>query len=221
MDDPALDERAHRRALGALGRINGLSRTAAQFARRIQVWGRDSGMLRVLDVACGGGDVALALQERAVEMGLRLKIDGCDRSLTAVEFARLRARRSGVGFFVRDVVRDGLPEGYDVVVSSLFLHHLGCGEAERLLREMAAATTAGLIVSDLDRRRYGLWLAAVVPRLLSRSKVVHVDALRSVRASFTMNEVGTLAVRAGLAGFRLTRSWPARWTLTWSKNTCP
>ncbi len=221
MDDPTLDRRAHRRALRALGRINGLSRTAAQYAGRLRRWAGDAPVSRVLDVACGGGDVALALERKAVGFGLRLRIDGCDRSPAAVEYARMNARSRGsrAGFFVRDVLTEGLPGGYDVVISSLFLHHLGPREAESLMREMATVAAVGLMISDLDRRRPGLWLAAVAPRLLSRSRVVHVDALRSVRAAFSVDELGDLADRAGLRGFDLERTWPARWILTW-RSAC-
>ena len=75
--------------------------------------------------------------------GVALHIDGCDVSPTAVEFAAGRARRAGadVRFFAADALRDPLPDGYDAVVCSLFLHHLADDEAEgfRLLTQPAAS----------------------------------------------------------------------------------
>jgi hypothetical protein len=70
-----------------------------------------------------------------------------------------------------------------------------------------------VIVSDLDRSRLGLLLAWLGTRLLTRSPVVHVDSLRSVRAAFTRDEAAALATRAGLTSWRLTMHWPCRWRL--------
>ena len=59
----------------------------------------------------------------------------------------------------------------------------------------------------------GLLLAWLGTRLLTRSPVVHVDSLRSVRAAFTRDEAAALATRAGLTSWRLTMHWPCRWRL--------
>ena len=69
------------------------------------------------------------------------------------------------------------------------------------------------IVGDLERSRLGLALAWAGTRVLSRSPVVHVDALRSVRAAFTLPEARALAEAAGLPHARVTRHWPCRWRL--------
>jgi len=47
--------------------------------------------------------------------------------------------------------------------------------------------------------------------------VVHVDAVKSVRAAFTMTELGEMAARAGLAGATIARRWPARMLLSWQR----
>jgi hypothetical protein len=95
----------------------------------------------------------------------------------------------------------------------LVLHHLDEDEAVRLLRTLSTTARWLVIVSDLDRSRLGLLLAWLGTRLLSRSPVVHVDSLRSVRAAFTRGEAASLAARAGLTSWRLTTHWPCRWRL--------
>ena len=120
-------------------------------------------------------------------------------------------------FFVADAANSSLPNGYDVAMCSLFLHHLTNDEAESFLRKMAAAACQLVLVNDLRRSMTGLALAYVGTRLLSRSPVVHIDGALSVRAAFTLAEVRELAERAGLRGAIVMRQWPYRYLLTWRR----
>lgn len=217
MDEPDLDPRLHRDALRGLERINRVSATVpvvwaplAGLYRRRQASG-----LSVLDVACGAGDVAIGVSRRARREGLTLAVEGCDISPTAIAHATGRAHQADVNirFFEHDVMNTPLGRAYDVVTCSLFLHHLDDQDAVRLLQTLGAAARSLVIVSDLDRSRLGLALAWLGTRLLSRSPVVHVDSLRSVRAAFTREEAATLAERAGLTSYRITTHWPCRWRL--------
>jgi hypothetical protein len=110
-----------------------------------------------------------------------------------------------------------MPEGYDVVLSTLFLHHLRREEVVALLGRMAAAARRGVLVSDLERGVPGYVVALAGTRLLTRSRVVRTDALLSVRAAFTREELRTLAAEAGLAGCRVTPAWPFRLRLSWRR----
>ena len=82
---------------------------------------------------------------------------------------------------------------------------------------MAAAANRAIGVTDLDRTRRGLALAWIGSRALSRSPIVHFDALASVRAAFTRDEIAAIARAAGLEGCTVQSAWPARWTLWWSR----
>ena len=155
----------------------------------------------MLDVACGGGDVAIRLVRRAIRKGVGLEIDGCDKSREAVRYAQHKAKEQAVRirFFALDAVKDAIPEGYDVVTCSLFLHHLDEAEASGLLTRMAQSTARLVLVNDLVRSRAGYALAWAGCRLLSRSPIVRHDGPVSVAAAFTLSEVRELASRAGIA----------------------
>jgi len=219
MDQPGLDEQQHRRALRALARINWFSRSAAilwpELKRHARLAAEEP--LRVLDLACGSGDVTLALARRAQRAGLPIRFSGCDVSPVAVQAAQARAERAqvSVDFFVCDVLGTPLAKGYDVMMCSLFLHHLTESQAVGLLRTMAQARRA-LLVNDLLRTRLGYMLAYAGTRLLTRSPIVHFDGPQSVAGAFTLEEVAELAQRAGLERIRLVRRWPQRFLLSWS-----
>jgi len=219
MDQPDLDAKKHAQALRGLRRINRLSRSGTALWNRIAALAPEgsSTPLRVLDVACGGGDNAVTLAGQAQRSGRRVEIEGCDISAVAVECARAQAGAQGVSvqFFACDALR-ALPGEYDVVTCALFLHHLSDDEAVTLLRNMAAAARRLVLVDDLVRGRAGYLLAWFGCRLLSRSPVVHYDGPVSVAAAFTPDEAKAIAGRAGLRDVTVTRHWPQRYLLAGS-----
>lgn len=223
MDQPGLDPAEHAAALRGLGRINRLSRSVSALwppiARLAREREQPGELLRVLDLACGGGDVAVALARRAEKEGLGVRVAGCDVSPTAVALARRRAEAGGsdVAFFECDVLAGPLPEGYDVITTTLFLHHLDEAQAVDLLRRMRLAAGRAALVDDLVRSRWGHALAWAGCRLLSGSRVVHHDGPVSVAAAFTLAEVQALAARAGWERATLTRHWPQRYLLAWNR----
>jgi len=222
MDDPAIPAADHLLALDALGRINALSGTAASLSaavrRATDSAPADGGPLHVLDVACGGGDVTLGLARR---LGPGFRVTGIDVSERAVDRARRLAAERGIAtatFARRDVVAEGCPP-CDVVVTSLFLHHLDDRPATALLAAMRDAARRAVIVSDLLRSRGGLWLAFLGTRLLTRSRVAHVDGPLSVRAARTLAEHRALCAAAGLGTARVGRVWPERVLIEWHRGT--
>jgi 2-polyprenyl-3-methyl-5-hydroxy-6-metoxy-1,4-benzoquinol methylase len=218
MDQPGLDPGLHCQALRGLARINFWSHSAGMVWSPIAALARKVARpIRVLDLATGGGDVPIRLWQRARRAGLTLALEGCDVSPVAVTYATELARRRGaeVRFFATDVLAGDVPTGYDVVLCSLFLHHLSEDQAVTLLRRMAAAARRLVLVNDLLRSRAGLLLARIGTRLLSHSPVVHVDGPRSVEGAFTIDEVRGLAKHAGLTSATFERRWPCRYLLTW------
>lgn len=221
MDDPALDRRSHVAALRGLSRINWISRVTAGLWSPLRALALRLGRpVRVLDVASGAGDVPLGLARRARREGIALEADGCDISRRAVAVARARAARAGlpVRFRVTDALNAPLPSGYDVITSTLFLHHLASHRAIDLLVRMREGATHLVLVDDLRRSAGGLWMAVIGTRLLTRSPVVHVDGPRSVRAAFTPAELAGLAGQAGMGDATITPHWPWRQQLRWERR---
>jgi 2-polyprenyl-3-methyl-5-hydroxy-6-metoxy-1,4-benzoquinol methylase len=223
MDQPDLDPALHVRALRGLQRINVVSRSAAILWPTIAEISRQQAphRVRVLDIACGGGDIAVALARRAQRAGLPIDVDGCDVSDCAIQEGRRRATvaaAQNVNFFRLDAIEEPLPGGYDVLTSSLFLHHLSEQQATSLVRRMAASARRAVMICDLQRSWLGYGLAWFGCRLLSSSPVVHVDGPRSVAAAFAVSEISLLAARAGLEGAVISHHWPERWLLAWRKR---
>ena len=221
MDQPGLDPGAHARALAGLRRINWISRTASHVWRPIERIARERRLapVRVLDLACGGGDLAFELSAIAQQRGVEAQVHGADISATAVNYANGRANGSGVAFHVLDALGGDLPADYDVITSTLFLHHLSREQAVALLRRASEATRHALVVDDLIRSRVGYGLAWVGCRALSRSPIVHYDGPVSVEGAYSIDEVREMAAEAGLADAKINRHWPERFQLVWERPT--
>ena len=220
MDDPGLDPVEHAHALRGLARLNRIARSDRIPWQGLQRWAQASprsGPLHVLDIATGSGDVPIGLALRARRCGLDLRLHGCDISGVALEQARARARALNVEFtgFRQDAISEPFERRYDVVICNLFLHHLTEADAVRLLEHAAQACSGLLLVCDLRRDLLGWLLAGTFSRLVTRSRVVHVDALKSVRAGFTPPELDRLARSAGLSDHLVHRRFPRRMLLEW------
>lgn len=228
MDQPGLDPVDHAKALTGLARLNRLSGAgrvlwpAVESAYAQHQAGRQGDELkpfRVLDIACGSGDVTrgLALRSKAKKMNAAFR--GCDIAQTAVDEAKGHRANAHLplDFFRQDVLKDPLPEGYDLCLISLFLHHLSDQVAVDLLR-MVAGVCPRLVVSDLHRSRVSRLLVNAGARLVTRSRIVLFDADASVCAAFTPEELQGIGQAAGLAGCKARRRFPSRLLLTWAAN---
>src|SRR6476620_5238681 len=97
MDQPGLAADAHEAALAGLSRANRLSLAVSTVWRPVAARMRSdpSRRWRLLDVACGAGDVPLGLARRAAAAKLPLEVSGCDLSETSVAHARRQATAAG------------------------------------------------------------------------------------------------------------------------------
>jgi len=226
MDDPDLDPALHTQALRALDRINRISGTHRRVAdivlrmaaeRRVEDPG--SPPIRVLDVGCGDGAVLLRVGRIARAQGIAVHLHGCDLSPVALDRARGSAAQADIELTLTelDATRDPLPPGFDLVTSTLFLHHLNDADTVRVLSGMRDAGRVGLI-QDLRRTRIGYVLAWAGVRLLSRSAVARTDGPLSVQGAYTMREMMALCARAGLAGAEVRRGWPERLVVYWRRD---
>lgn len=223
MDQPDLDEAEHQRALRGLRRVNSFSFASRVFWPAIlrQSRRRKGRAVRVLDLACGGGDVGIGLAIRAARSNVDIQVAGWDISEVAVKAARDQVDAAGydnLHFVEANVINDPLPTDFDIVMCSLFLHHLEQTQAVALLKKMAAATQGQVLVNDLRRTRTGYWLAWFGCRMLTTSPIVRYDGPTSVAGAFTIDEALQMANEAGLVETTITSFWPERFLLAWSRS---
>lgn len=221
MDDPALESGLHARALRGLERINRFSFLTRTFWNPLKRFYNDSGKkpVRILDIASGGGDLLRRFASKAQKENLPFIFEGCDINPEAVRHSQKKAddRKLSVSYFVLDALREPIPERFDVIFNSLFLHHLKKNEVIAFLKTLKASRAKLALICDLKRSLKGWLLAYAGTRLLTTSPIVHFDGPQSVRAAFTSEEMLGFAEEAGLTGATIQSIWPDRYLLLWSR----
>lgn len=220
MDDPSLDPQEHDHALAGLRRLNAAAGSARPIATAIRrLVPHDEQTITLADVATGSGDVAAAVATRLARTGLAVRLQLIDTSERALAEAADRCRRHGIEHecVQIDATANALAAELDadIAMCSLFLHHLTIDDATGVLAAMRTKSRLGVVASDLKRSRLGYGLAWLAGRVLTRSRVVHVDSLLSVRAGWSRDELASVAHDAGMASATITGSWPERWVLAW------
>ncbi len=159
--------------------------------------------ISILDVGTGGADIPLALIEHGRAIGRLVTVTGLDSRaevLAAAVIADPRLTATGeLALHVGDGAALPFADGsFDVVHSSLLVHHLDTPDARQALGEMARVARVGVVVNDLVRSRPS-WLGAwMLSHLATRNRFTRGDAPMSVRRAYTVAELTALLATAGL-----------------------
>ncbi len=217
MDHPGINWDVHREALAGLKRINAFSQAHRPIWEAILELAQSKRKLKILDIATGAGDLPFMLAGKAKQGSYDFEIHACDKSTQVIQHLQKQAITLGndINFFVLDIKNEKIPAGYDILINSLFLHHLTNQETVTFLKDLKASKPAMILVNDLVRSRAGFFLAYFGTRLLSRSSVVHDDGPQSVKAAYTISEVSKLLRETGLENAHLKTIWPERFLMTW------
>lgn len=221
MDDreypqPVVDEVY--RFLGAIGRwLGGTHATLTRFAELSQSW-RPGQRIEVLEVACGGGDLARALINWGRRQGFDLRVTGLDLSPTALDCARRRDSVDPCLRFVRADLHAApcLDHTFDYVTCSLFFHHLTDDQVVSTLQAFDRLARRGIVVNDLIRRRRHLIWSWLFTRPFN--EVLRHDGPLSVRRAFRVEELTPLVECAGLGWLRLRTHFGHRLTLAGERS---
>ncbi|MCD1144715.1 methyltransferase domain-containing protein [Kocuria sp. LUK] len=204
MDDPACDLAALHRTYARFGLVNRLvAGWARTWRRTLLPLAAREGRLSVLDVGCGGGDLARALTAWAARDGVSLRVTGADPDERAQDWAERATARWAAGRprlappSFRAVTSAQLVEAserFDVVVSNHLLHHLDPPALRALLADSERLARRLVVHNDLVRSAaaHRLWSVGVLP--LAPGSFLRTDGMRSLRRAYSPAEL------AGLAG---------------------
>lgn len=110
---------------------------------------------QVLDVGCGTGTLAIEVQQRVGATG---RVFGVDPGIQQIARARYKAARRNLPIAFQIGVIEHLPfpdRTFDVVLSTLMMHHLGAGLKRQGLAEIARVLKpkGRLVIADFKRPR--------------------------------------------------------------------
>jgi ubiquinone/menaquinone biosynthesis C-methylase UbiE len=164
------------------------------FREKILALARVAAAESVLDVGCGTGTLAILAKKRAGPTGV---VCGVDASPEMIARAQKKSRTAGAEVAFQTALVQALPfpaETFDVVTSTLMLHHLSRGGREQCAREMRRVTKSGgrIVVVDFGARPRERVLLA---RFHNHGAVDLREILRVIQgAGLTVEESGPLGV---------------------------
>lgn len=209
-DSTTVDDGELKRSLRAMAQVNrrlggnrSLVRHVLQVARS-----RHLRSLSLLDLGTGSGDTPRALRHRLERRGLRVRWVGLDRN---ERVAHLGAR-PGESLVVGDALQLPFPDdAFDVVTSTLFLHHFTDRTMKLVLKEAARVARHGVVMSDLERHPLHYLGARCLGATLWRSDpVTRYDGPVSVLRSCTPSELGQVAGTLPFQSLHVHRHLPFR-----------
>lgn len=211
MDDPGCDPGTLRRTYARFETVNALvAGWARVYRRELRPRLSRERPATLLDIGCGGGDVARRLARWARRDGLRLAVTAIDADERAVRYAAGLPADPDVTFrraLSGDLVREG--RAFDFVTSNHLLHHLTDAELRALLTDCERLARVRVLHSDLTRHALAYHLFSVGARVFPGT-FIREDGLRSIRRSHTRAELAALAPR----GWQVQPLFPFRLLLT-------
>ena len=201
LDGPLDDPKALAGNLADLTRINRITGGASLSVRALL--GLLPGGGTVLDVGTGAADIPVALLIDARVRGIPLRVTATDSRQEVLDAALAvhpaLAEIARLTLAVADGRALPYPDGaFDVVHTSMVLHHLSSDDAVRFLAELRRVARVGVVVNDLARGRL-FWLGGwLLTHTLAPSRYTRHDGPLSVRRAFTVTEMRALLAEAGL-----------------------
>ena len=154
----------------------------------------------ILDVGCGYGDGLRRIERWARESGISVKLTGCDLNPDTVAIAAEASAGSKVQWVAADVFSFDERQPVDIVVSSLFTHHLSESNVVRFARWMEERAQLGWFINDLSRAPVPYWLFKAFARVAGLHRFVQHDGPVSFRRAFVADDWRRMCGAAGLSG---------------------
>jgi hypothetical protein len=216
MDGPDVPAAERARCLADLAVINTLTlarRPTMAWLARALAEAPPGARFTLLDVAYGQGDLLRAVAAWAKHRGLEADLVGIDLH-PGSEAAARAATPTGVAIEYRtaDVFGFEPDRPIDLVVSSLFAHHLDGEAVPAFLGFMERTAQRGWFVNDLHRHAFAYYGFRALARLAGWRPLVRHDGAVSVARSFRRDDWEWAVTAAGLdpAGVAIDRRFPFR-----------
>ena len=169
--------------------------------------------LHIVDVGSGGGDMLRRIEAWANDRGLATQLVGIDLNPYAARAAREASpAASRITWLTGDAFSYAPATRIDVVISSLFTHHLPDTAIAPFVAWMERSAQRGWFINDLHRGRGSYYVFRLLARMMHWHPFVRHDGPISIRRSFTTEDWSRYCGAAGIAADHVSiyTSFPGR-----------
>jgi len=146
--------------------------------------------ITIVDLGCGHGDILRDVAKFGRKKGYNFKLIGIDANSTAIDYANeLSKEYDELSFKTQDIFSDEFKnETYDVVLTTLFLHHFKEPQLVAILENALKKARIGIVVNDLHRHKLAYYLFMLLSIFISNKMIIE-DGLTSVLRGFKRPEL--------------------------------
>lgn len=154
--------------------------------------------LHIVDVGCGYGDFLRRIHRWAADKNLPVTLTGIDLNPDAVQVARAATIPGTVTYLAGNAHDFHPPQGIDLVISSLVMHHLENREIVDMLDWMESSAGLGWFINDLHRRKFPYQAFKLLAGVMPWHRFVKHDGPVSILRSFRPEDWGALLKAAAI-----------------------
>ncbi|WP_452225379.1 methyltransferase domain-containing protein [Lacinutrix chionoecetis] len=146
--------------------------------------------ITIIDLGCGSGDILRKVSRFGEKNNYHFNLIGIDANPHTVNYAnRLSQNYDNVLFKTIDIFSEEFKSlKYDLVLTTLFLHHFKEEQLVSFLKPVLKKATLGLVVNDLHRHKLAYYLFKLLSTTIKNKTIVE-DGLTSVLRGFKREEL--------------------------------
>ncbi|MBW8243520.1 methyltransferase domain-containing protein [Muricauda oceani] len=214
MDDFSMKGELLRDTLDKLGKINkwlGGNHVTLNGLRQLLKNQPKDKVLTIVDLGCGHGDILRLIADFGRKHNYSFELIGIDANQDAIEYAdELSVAYEELSFRSVDVFSEEFRAmEYDIVLSTLFLHHLNEDEIHALLKEVTTKAKLGVVINDLHRSSTAYGLFRLLGLVISNHMIVQ-DGLTSILRAFKRKEIEQISSQLNLNS-KISWKWAFRY----------
>lgn len=198
MDTEVVSYEQFRHCLRELETINHWTLAYGPTLRWLRRMGRNNPVSEILDVGSGGGDMLRRIVQRNAGYAANTKLIGIDLNPWSKKAANKWSHALPIKFETGNIFDFKPARNADVIISSLFTHHLSDEQLVEFLRWMETHATRGWFINDLHRHWLPYYFIKAATSLLSRNPLIKHDAAVSVSRAFTRVDWQRLLLQASI-----------------------
>ncbi len=166
--------------------------------------------ITIIDLGCGGGDILREVSRFGKENGYQFQLIGIDANQHTVNYATESSKTyDNIEFIAIDIFSENFKNlKYDVVLSTLFLHHFKEDELVSFFKPVLGKTKLGIIVNDLHRHKLAYYLFKLLCTTI-KNKTIIEDGLTSVLRGFKQQELKEISEKIN-ADYQIQWKWAFR-----------
>lgn len=166
----------------------------------------------IVDLGCGSGDSLRTIADWARKNNFNLQLTGVDMNANVIEYLGKHCKAYPEITGITSDYQDFLDRNtsVDIVLCSLFCHHLNETELIKLFTRFSEKLTTGFVINDLQRNRMAYYSAWLFPRIFNGTVLAKNDGPVSVLRAFKVSELKLMLEKANIKNYMISKELPFR-----------